>query len=136
MLHAVLFRSENITATVPDGSNLRQVAIDRGIDVYPLGGGRLSCRGKGFCGTCAVEVEPREGVDFIEPHGAVGKLGLRAARRRMDGFVKQGRPGVVLSCQVQVKGDIAVTTQPGLQVNWMAHTYYSGRRYRSWEKTS
>ncbi|HTE04597.1 MAG TPA: 2Fe-2S iron-sulfur cluster binding domain-containing protein [Planctomycetota bacterium] len=136
MLHRVHFRKENITATVPAGANLREVAMERGIDVYPLGGGRLSCHGKGFCGTCAVEVEPRDAVGFVEAHGLLGSIGLKAARGRMERYVKQARPDLVLSCQVQVKGDVIVTTQPGLQVNWQAHTYYSGRSYRSWEKVS
>ncbi len=136
MLHRVHFRKENITATVPDGANLRQVCLDRGIDVYPIGGGKLSCNGKGFCGTCAVQVDPRESLAFVEPHGLFGKLGLGAARRRMAGFEKHARHGLVLSCKMAVKADVVVTTQPGLDVNWQAHTYYSGRHFRSWEKVS
>jgi ferredoxin len=136
MLHRVLFRKENITATVPEGSNLRQVAIDHGIDVYPLGGGKLSCHGKGFCGTCAVEVDQRQTIAFEEPRGFLGKLGQRAARGRMRKLEAAGRPLVVLSCQMVVKGDLIVTTDPGLEINWKAHTYYSGRPWRSWEKVS
>jgi len=136
MLHRVHFRKENITATVPDGANLRSVAMDRGIDVYPIGGGKLSCNGKGFCGTCAVEVEPREAVAYVESQGFIRKLGLNAARRKMERFAKHDRGNLVLSCQMQVKGDLFVTTQPGLEVNWKAHTYYSGRHFRSWEKVS
>ncbi len=136
MLHRLHFRNENVTVHVADGANLRQACLDHGIDPYPLGGGRLSCHGKGFCGTCAVEIDDKSRTALQPAGNFIGRLGASVARRKMAAYEKAQRGNLVLSCRMQVKGDLVVTTNPGLEVNWKAHTYYSGRPARSWEKSS
>ena len=122
MIHRVLFRNENVTVHVADGSNLRRVCLDNGVDPYPLLGGKLSCHGKGFCGTCLV------GVD--DP----GKLSPPTPREARWLKRHDARPGLRLSCQSQVQGDIIVTTDPPRETGWHAHEYYSGRLERPWER--
>ncbi|MGB3655969.1 MAG: 2Fe-2S iron-sulfur cluster binding domain-containing protein, partial [Rivularia sp. (in: cyanobacteria)] len=38
------------------GSNLRQVLLEHGVDVYNGNSKTINCRGLGTCGTCAVAV--------------------------------------------------------------------------------
>ena len=50
MVFRVHFRRENRTIHVGSDTNLRKACLSSGLDPYPLLGGLLSCRGKGFCG--------------------------------------------------------------------------------------
>jgi len=123
MIHRIHFRRENVTVHVADGANLRRVCLDNGIDPYPVLGGMLSCRGKGFCGTCLVAVD--------EPDK------LSAPTKREARWLAKHRPGAPtlrLSCQAEVKGPIIVTTDPDVKGGWRTHTYYSGRVPRPWEQ--
>lgn len=123
--HRVHFRNEDVTVHVPTGTNLRKACLDSGIDPYPALGGLVSCRGKGFCGTCAVEVD--------EPEGLV------APAKREAKWIKKHAPkdvAIRLSCQAEVSGDVIITTNPDTKPAWQTHGYYSGRPTRSWEKAS
>ncbi len=125
MLHRVHFRKENLTVHVPDGENLREACLASGIDPYPALGGLLSCRGHGFCGTCAVVCEPEEA--------------LAPAEKREAGWLKGkggGRVGLRLSCQARVKGDVTIETDPDPKPAWRTHGYYSGRHKHAWEASS
>jgi len=121
MIHRVHFRNENVTVHVADDSNLRRVCLDNDVDPYPLLGGKLSCHGKGFCGTCLV------GVDDEQKLTPPTKREARWLKKHKPG------PGRRLSCQVAVKGDLIVTTHPGDKTGWHVHNYYSGRVDRPWE---
>ena len=123
MLHTVLFRKENVTVHVGDGTNLRQACLDSGIDPYPVLGGKLSCHGKGLCGTCVVGVDKD---DALSPPG----------KREAKYLKKHSTPGLRLSCQCTVKGDVIVTTDPEKGPAWKSHPFYSGRRVRSWESAA
>ena len=123
MLHTVLFRKENVTIRVADGTNLRQACLDSGIDPYPVLGGKLSCHGKGLCGTCAVGVDNEQSL-------------TPPARREARWLKKQDTPGLRLSCQAAVKGDLIVTTDPDKGPAWKSHPYYSGRPVRSWDSAA
>ncbi|HZL99757.1 MAG TPA: 2Fe-2S iron-sulfur cluster-binding protein [Planctomycetota bacterium] len=123
MLHTVLFRKENVTIRVADGANLRRACLDSGIDPYPVLGGKLSCHGKGLCGTCAVAVDRDES---LTPPG----------KREAKWLKKHDLPGLRLSCQAQVKGDLIVTTGPDTKPAWKAHPFYSGRPVRSWDSAA
>ena len=121
MLHRVHFRKENLTVHAADGKNLRQACLDHGVDPYPLLGGLLSCRGKGFCGTCAVVVDKPEALS-------------PPSKREARFLKKQGAlPGLRLSCQASVTGDLTVDTDPDKRPSWKTHPFYSGRPTRSWE---
>ena len=93
-MHRVHFRKENITFDVPDGTNLRHACIDAGIDPYPVLGGLVSCRGKGFCGTCAV------GVDEPTNLSAPSRREARYLKRLVSDLPVELR----LSCQAAVHG--------------------------------
>ena len=122
MIRSVHFRMENVTVHVADGANLRKVCLDNGIDPYPVLGGLLSCHGKGFCGTCLV------GVDDDAKLTPPTKREARWLKRHDAG------PGLRLSCQSQVQGDLIVTTDPPRATGWHAHEYYSGHIDRPWER--
>lgn len=120
--HRVHFRKEDVTVRVATGTNLRQACLDAGIDPYPALGGLLSCRGKGFCGTCAVEVDEAEV--------------LAPASKREQKYLKKLKHDtqlVRLSCQAHVQGDVIVTTNPDMKPAWRSHGFYSGRPMRSWQ---
>ena len=122
MIHRVHFRLENTTVHVADGANLRRTCLDNNVDPYPVLRGLLSCHGKGFCGTCLV------GVDDESHLSPPTKREARWLARHKPG------PGMRLSCQTEVKGDLIVTTGPEREGGWKAHEYYSGRLERTWEQ--
>jgi ferredoxin len=121
MLHRVHFRKENITVHAAAGANLRQACLDHDVDPYPLLGGLLSCRGKGFCGTCAVIVDEPDALS------APSKREARYLRKQGD------FPGLRLSCQATLAGDVTIDTDPDTRPNWRTHSFYSGQPTRSWE---
>jgi ferredoxin len=123
MLHTVLFRKENVTVHVADGTNLRRACLDSGIDPYPALGGKLSCHGKGLCGTCVVGVDKDEALS-------------PPAKREAKYLKKRGVPGLRLSCQCEVKGDVIVTTDPDTKPAWKTHPFYSGKPARSWDSAA
>lgn len=125
-MHRVHFRKEDVTIHVPSGTNLREACLESGIDPYPALGGMLSCRGKGFCGTCVV------GVD--EP-GALSSPGKRESRylKRLDSALASQ---LRLSCQAAVNGDVIITTSPNKREGWKQHGYYAGPRKPHWESAA
>lgn len=123
--HRVHFRKENVTLEVIEGTNLRQACLDNGIDPYPWLKGLLSCRGKGFCGTCLVETD--EPSAFGEPSKREAKW---LEKRHGDVWEKMR-----LSCQCVVQGDANVVTNPNKREGWKRHGSYSGRPTRSWKLT-
>ena len=48
----IKFVREKVEIEVPEGSNLRQVAMANGIQVYPGINKLLNCHGNATCGTC------------------------------------------------------------------------------------
>ncbi len=91
----IRFKREHLSVDVPDGANLRQVALDNGIEVYQGVDKVANCRGRGLCGTCRMEVSPE-----------------RSASPRTKAELKQIKFGPDrLSCQTQIHGDCTVTTK-------------------------
>lgn len=125
-MHRVHFRKEDLTIHVPAGTNLRQSCMRYGVDPYPVLGGLISCRGKGFCGTCMVHVDQPE--HLAAPSAREARF-LRKAAKKYDADVAGH---LRLSCQAEVRGDVIVTTNPDTKPSWRAHPYYSGRVARSW----
>jgi ferredoxin len=125
MLHRVHFRKENLTVHVGDGANLRKACLENDVDPYPILGGLVSCRGKGYCGTCAVSVDDLGAFKPPSKHEAK--------------WLKSHTPedmAVRLSCQAEVCGDVIITTDPDTRPSWQTHSFYSGRPTRSWEPAS
>ncbi len=83
------------------GSNLRRVLLDNGVDVYNGNAKVINCRGIGTCGTCTVKVEG----DISEPN-------WRDRTRRSLPPHSPDRD-LRLSCQTEVRGDVAVTKFDG-----------------------
>ncbi len=50
----ITFVREKKEIEVPEGSNLREVALANGIEVYPGINRVLNCLGHGSCGSCRV----------------------------------------------------------------------------------
>jgi len=83
------------------GSNLRNVLLEHGIELYNGNAKFINCMGIGTCGTCAVEIDgdvsPTNWKDktrrSLPPHSPT-------ANRR-------------LACQTKVLGDIRVTKYDG-----------------------
>lgn len=86
----------------PMGANLRMVLIRARLPLYSRAARALHCRGRGTCGTCAVEV--------------VGKVSEPTPLETLRlGFPphQPGR-GLRLACQCTVLGDLEITKHPGL----------------------
>lgn len=91
----IRFTREHLTVEVPEGANLRQVALENGIEIYQGADRFINCRGRGLCGTDRVEVSPETA---ISPR-------TKAELRQ----IKFGKDR--LACQVQIFGDCEVTTK-------------------------
>jgi len=130
-MHRVHFAKENVTLWAPEGANLRALALENGIDVYPFLGGKgpASCHGHGLCGKCLVVLEGEQAA--ASPKGKRETLTLRL----WDLLTGPFRPKSRLSCQVSVHGELEVETVPDHGPRWQTHPYYSGRPVHSWEST-
>ena len=80
-------------------SNLRQKAMENGIDIYKMWGKMMNCGGYGQCGTCAVEVV--EGMEYLSPP--------TEAENRL---LKKKPANFRLACQTLVNGPVSVVTKP------------------------
>ena len=91
------------------GANLRTVAKEHGIELYPGMSKYFNCRGFGHCGECRVHV--KKGMDNLS------KPGIQERLRVGMSFFRIGHEDEVrLACQLRVEGDIEVETQP--EFNW------------------
>lgn len=86
----------------PEGANLRLVLTRARLPLYASAARALNCRGRGLCGTCAVEIE-----------GAVSPP-TPTERRRLSLPPHDPESGLRLACQCKVLGDLEVTKRPGL----------------------
>jgi len=97
-----LARDHELEIPCPDGANLRMVLLHARLPLYTKVARALHCRGRGTCGTCAVEVEG----EVSDPTQA------EVRRLAMPPFAK--RPAMRLACQCTVQGDVTVTKRDGL----------------------
>ena len=121
-MRRVHFRNENVTIHVPEGTNLRKACLDHDVDPYPALAGVLSCRGKGLCGTCVVQVD--DGAALSTPD--------KREAKRLKGF-PDDIENLRLSCRCEVTDDVVVVTDPDLEPSWKTHGFYSGEPVRSWK---
>ena len=92
------------------GANLRDVALQNGIDLYVFPNNVFNCRGNGLCGTCRVKVDnPRA----LSPR-------TRSDERKCAWEGDEYR----LSCQTRVLGDVSVVTNPRKVLGWTNHPTY------------
>ncbi|MGI0481306.1 2Fe-2S iron-sulfur cluster-binding protein [Geminocystis sp. CENA526] len=95
----ITFVNENKEAVAADGANLREKALQNGVDIYKLRGKLMNCGGYGQCATCIVEIV--SGLENLSPKTNFEEKKLR---RKPDNYR--------LACQTLVNGDIAVKTKP------------------------
>ena len=107
----VTFLKEKKEVEVEPGANLRQVALQAGIPLYPGLARYLNCRGLGTCGTCKVLV--KKGMENLSPKGLKERIRLFLMPFATIGHEDEMR----LACQVNVNGDCAVETQPALNMS-------------------
>ena len=86
----------------PAGANLRVVLLRARLPLYNNVAQALNCRGRGVCGTCAVEIA-----------GEVSAP-TDAEQRRLGAFPHHQGSGLRLACQCRVLGDVEVTKHGGL----------------------
>lgn len=95
----IKFVKENKEIIAADGANLRQKALENGIDIYKLWGKMMNCGGYGQCGTCIVEI--------IE-----GQENLSPSTQAENRFLKKKPANYRLACQTVVNGPVSVVTKP------------------------
>jgi ferredoxin len=93
------FVNEGKDLVMAGGANLRQKAVENGIDLYTFMGKMMTCGGYGQCGTCVVEIV--EGMEHLSPRTAIEE---KRFKNKPDSYR--------LACQVQVNGPVKVATKP------------------------
>jgi len=95
----ITFVNEKRDVIVANGANLREKALENGIDLYTFSGKLMNCGGYGQCGTCIVEIV--EGMDNLSPRTEVEN---RKLKRKPENYR--------LACQTLVNGPVSVKTKP------------------------
>lgn len=91
----IRFKNEHLSVEVPEGANLRQTALDNGIEVYQGEAKVANCRGRGLCGTCLMQISPERAAS---PRTKAELSKLKFSKDR-------------LSCQVSIHDDCTVTSK-------------------------
>jgi ferredoxin len=106
----IKFMQEGKEVDAPAGSNLRQVALKNGIQLYPGIHRLLNCHGLAQCGSCMVLLKNGSGAN-------ASRKGLLETIRLSLGWAALGREGEArLACRTKVLGDLEVMTRP--EFNW------------------
>jgi ferredoxin len=95
----IAFVNENKEIIAADGANLREKALQNGIDLYTLRGKLMNCGGYGQCGTCIVEII--SGMENLSPKTDFEQ---RKLRKKPDNYR--------LACQTLVNGAVTVRSKP------------------------
>jgi ferredoxin len=95
----IKFVKEDKEVIAANGANLREKALQNGIDIYTLVGKMSNCGGYGQCATCVIEIV--EGMENLSPKTDFEnrKLKKKPATYR-------------LACQTLVNGPVSVKTKP------------------------
>lgn len=95
----ITFIKENKEVIAADGANLREKAVQNGIDIYTLRGKLVNCGGYGQCGTCIIEI-----VEGSENLSEKTSFEQKKLKRKPENYR--------LACQTLVNGAISVKTKP------------------------
>jgi ferredoxin len=95
----VVFVNEHRIVEVPQGKNLKSLALELGINPHREFFRGVNCGYLGMCGTCQVWVKESKPGSVNAPNRREKWKGMRGLRR--------------LSCQVKVLGDVEITTLAG-----------------------
>ncbi len=98
-LAKIKFVKEDKEVTAAVGVNLRQKALENGVDLYTFKGKLTNCGGYGQCGTCIVNVT--EGAEYLSPKT---DFEIRKLKRKPDTYR--------LACQAMVNGPVSIETKP------------------------
>ena len=92
------------TLTAPAGTNVRQLCVDNGINVYQSVTRWTNCKGKQLCGTCIVNI----------PEGSI-----HTNRKSMDeaSTLRENPDSYRLSCVTFAYGDCTVETFPPIKAS-------------------
>jgi ferredoxin len=94
----VVFVNEHRIVEVPQGKNLKSLALELGINPHREFFRGVNCGHLGMCGTCQVWVK-----------GAPGAVNAPNLREKFGGMRGLRR----LACQVKIQGDVEITTMAG-----------------------
>lgn len=95
----IKFVNEEKEVVAANGANLREKALENGVDIYTFMGKMMNCGGCGQCGTCIVEVV--EGMEGLSPRTDVENQKLK---KKPDSYR--------LACQTLVNGSVSIKTKP------------------------
>ncbi|MDY7013009.1 MAG: 2Fe-2S iron-sulfur cluster-binding protein [Cyanobacteriota bacterium] len=95
----IKFVTEKKEVVAADGANLREKALQNGIDLYTFMGKMTNCGGYGQCGTCLVEIV--EGMENLSERTEFEK---RKLKKKPESYR--------LACQTLVNGPVSVKTKP------------------------
>jgi ferredoxin len=98
-MSTITFAKENKEIVIALGSNLREKAVQNGIDMYTFKGKMMNCGGYGQCGMCKIEI--LEGIENLSPRTDFEEKKLK---NKPDSFR--------LACQTIVNGPVKVNTKP------------------------
>jgi ferredoxin len=98
-MSTITFAKENKEIVIALGSNLREKAVQNGIDMYTFKGKMMNCGGYGQCGMCKIEI--LEGVENLSPRTDFEEKKL-----------KNKPASFRLACQTIVNGPVKVNTKP------------------------
>ncbi len=116
----IKFVNEKKEIEVPEGTNLRQAAMQAGVEVYPGVHKVLNCHGLGMCCSCRMYV--KKGQENCSKIGAWEKLNTMT--NPFGFFARIGHEDEMrLSCQTKVYGDIEVQTRPDF--NWHGEKFWA-----------
>jgi ferredoxin len=118
----IKFVKEKKEIEVEAGANLRQAAMNAGIELYPgiHKNWFANCHGLGHCASCRVHIT--KGVENVSQQGIFEKARLIGGP--ITFFARLGHEqDLRLACKARVNGDIEVETQP--DVNWHGERFWS-----------
>ena len=98
-MSTITFVKENKDVVAANGANLREKALQNGVDIYKLRGKLTNCGGYGQCATCIVEIV--SGMENLSP-----KTDFEQRR------LKKKPENYRLACQTLVNGPVEVKTKP------------------------
>ena len=98
-MSTIKFTKEEKEVFTASEANLREKALQNGVDIYRFRGKLTNCGGNGQCGTCIVEIE--EGAENLSPKTP---FELRKLKKKPDSYR--------LACQALVNGPVSVITKP------------------------
>jgi len=114
----VTFTKQKKKIEVPEGANLRDAALQNGIEMHAGPHKVFNCRGNGLCASCRVNVN--SGIENLQRKTLWEKF-LNLNPLWM--FARIGHEKTMtLACQSKVEGDCEVETTP--EMNWHGDQFW------------